>query len=74
MKDIEKRNRYLSVAKLAAEYTAFTQCTLRHLNFNASENNFYTVIKRIGKRKLLLSEEAFHEWIENQNNFEGGNQ
>ena len=74
MKDIEKRNRYLSVAQLAAEYPAFTQCALRHLIFNASENNFYTVIKRIGKRKLLLSEEAFHEWIENQNNFEGGNQ
>ena len=71
---MENHNRYLSVAQLAIEYPAFTQCALRHLIFNASENNFHTVIKRIGKRKLLLSEQAFHEWIENQNNLEGGNQ
>lgn len=66
-----KKNRYLSVAQLATEYPAFTQCALRHLIFNASENNFHIVIRRVGKRKLLLSEQAFHEWIENQNH-EGG--
>ena len=65
--NMENNQRYLSVAQLAAEYPAFTQCSLRHLIFNASENDFDKVIRRVGKRKLLLCEKAFHEWIESQN-------
>lgn len=72
MKDIETKNRYLTVPQMSEAYPAFSQSAFRHLIFNATTNNFYKVIRRVGKRKILLSEQALHEWIESQNQ-EGGN-
>ena len=39
---------------------------LRHLIFNADKNGFDAVIKRCGRR-VLIDEEAFFEWVDQQN-------
>ena len=69
--NVENKGRYLSVAQFASEHPAFSQSALRHLIFDASKNKFNSVIKRVGKKKILLSEQAFFSWIENQ---QGGKQ
>ena len=38
---------------------------LRHLIFNAKDNGFDSVIRRVGRR-VLLDETAFFEWVKNQ--------
>lgn len=39
---------------------------LRHLVFHAKTNGFDKVIRRVGK-KILISEPAFFQWVEEQN-------
>jgi hypothetical protein len=39
---------------------------LRHLIFNAETNGFDKVIKRVGRR-ILIDEQAFFEWVNQQN-------
>lgn len=43
---------------------------LRHLIFYAKTNGFDKVIRRVGRR-ILINEEAFFKWVEEQN---GGEQ
>jgi hypothetical protein len=38
---------------------------LRYLVFNAEKNGFASCIKRIGKR-ILIDEDAFFAWVDNQ--------
>jgi len=59
----QSRSRLLTVSQFATEHPAFSQSALRHLIFDASTNGFSTVICRVGKRKVLLDEEAFFQWI-----------
>ena len=40
---------------------------LRHLVFNAKQNGFDKVIRRIGRR-VLINEQAFFRWVEEKNN------
>lgn len=56
----------LSVQQFSEKHPAFSQSALRHLIFNSKANGFSQVIRRIGKRKLLLDEEAFFEWVLSQ--------
>lgn len=39
---------------------------LRHLIFHAKTNGFHKVVKRVGRR-VLIDEEAFFQYIEDQN-------
>ena len=39
---------------------------LRHLIFNAKNNGFDKVVRRVG-RNVLINEDAFFEWVEEQN-------
>ena len=39
---------------------------LRHLIFNANENGFDKVVKRVGRR-VLIDELAYFRWVEEQN-------
>ena len=39
---------------------------LRHLVFHADRNGFDKVVKRAGRR-VLIDENAFFEWVEEQN-------
>jgi len=58
--------RLLTVSQFASEHPAFSQASLRHLIFDAHTNGFAKVIRRIGKRKILLEEKSFFKWIEEQ--------
>lgn len=40
---------------------------LRHLIFHADKNGFDAVIRRCGRR-VLIDEQAFFQWVEQQNN------
>ena len=44
---------------------------LRHLIFNAEKNGFNKVIRRIGRR-VLIDEQAFFAWVDEQNGVKGG--
>lgn len=39
---------------------------LRHLVFHAKSNGFDQAIRRVGRR-VLIDEDAFFEWVEEQN-------
>ena len=56
-------SRYLTVRQWTAEKPWPPLGGLRHLIFNAKQNGFDTVIRRVGRR-VLLSESAFAAWIE----------
>ena len=38
---------------------------LRHLVFHANSNGFERVVKRVGRR-ILIDEQAFFEWVDEQ--------
>lgn len=65
-KALPQARRLMTVAQFAAEHPAFSQSAIRHLIFDAKSNKFSKVIKRIGKRKILLDEAAFFLWVEEQ--------
>jgi hypothetical protein len=67
MTQTEIETRLMTVAQFAAVHPAFSQSALRHLIFDADRNGFRSVIRRIGNRKILLSERSFFEWVEKQN-------
>ncbi len=58
-------NQYLTVRQLSEKYPAFPQGGVRHLIFHEDTNGFNAVTVRVGA-KVLLSEQAFLNWIENQ--------
>jgi len=45
--------------------------TIRKLIFNAEENGFSSVIRRIGRR-IYLVEEEFYRWLDEQNHNANG--
>lgn len=63
--------RLLTVSQLSVEHPAFSKAALRHLIFDAEKNGFHKVIRRVGKRKILLDEQEFFFWIDQQQK-EGG--
>lgn len=69
---IEKETRLMTVSQFATEHPAFSQSSLRHLIFDSGINGFHSVIRRIGKKKILLDEKSFFAWVEKQNQ-QGGN-
>jgi hypothetical protein len=69
--NVEKATRLMSVTQFATEHPAFSQSALRHLIFDADRNGFRSVIRRVGKRKVLLDERSFFEWVEKQNHLGG---
>jgi hypothetical protein len=58
--------RLLTVSQFATEHPAFSQAALRHLIFDADKNGFNSVIRRIGRRKVLLDERSFFLWVDTQ--------
>ena len=61
-----KKTRLLTVAQFALEHPAFSQSAVRHLIFDGRSNGFDLVVKRIGKRRVLIDEGAFFVWVEAQ--------
>ncbi len=44
---------------------------LRWLVFRAKSNGFHSVIRRVGRR-VLIDEQAFYRWVDEQNQKGGG--
>lgn len=60
------QSRLIPVTKWPDYHTWPSVSSLRHLIFNERNNGFNTVVRRVGKR-VLLDEQAFFEWVEQQN-------
>lgn len=57
---------YLTIKQLTNENPAFTEGGVRSLIFHSNKNGFKSCIRRIGRR-ILISRNAFTNWIEEQN-------
>jgi hypothetical protein len=55
-----------TVKQLAQANPAFTQASLRWLLFNREINGLQRVVVKVGRR-LLIDEEEFFAWIDEQN-------
>lgn len=56
---------YLTVKQMAAKHQIFSENSLRYHIFHEKSNGLDIAIRRVG-RKILLNEDAFFEWVENQ--------
>jgi len=56
-------NSYYSVKLLAEKHPGFSESYLRYLIFNSKTNGFNKCVTRIG-RKVLIDEDAFLKWFE----------
>lgn len=56
----------LTVKQMAGKYPAFSESSLRYHIFHEAKNGLDKAIRRIG-RKILIDEEAFFAWVEDQN-------
>jgi hypothetical protein len=60
-----------TVSKFVKNHPDFaTEGGIRHLIFHSETNGFYKVIRRLGRR-ILIDEEAFFIWLNNENNKRG---
>ena len=62
-------HRLIPVTKWNDHHEWPPQGGLRHLIFHAKTNGFDRVIKRAGRR-VLISEQAFFDWVERQSETE----
>lgn len=65
-KENTNHTQLLTVNQFVEKHQFATFGGLRHLIFYSNTNGFSKVIKRIGRR-ILLDENAFFSWVEEQN-------
>ncbi len=58
---------YLSIRDFAKQYSTWTESSIRWLIYNNTAGFNDTVVRRVGKSKILLSVADFWSWIEMQN-------
>ncbi|MEM7618677.1 MAG: hypothetical protein AAF244_04765 [Pseudomonadota bacterium] len=58
-------NNLLTVKQFSQKHPAFSEASLRYHIFNEESNRLSPALLRVG-RKILIKEEAFFNWIENQ--------
>ncbi len=58
---------YLTIREFAMKYSTFTESSIRWLIYNNTNGFNETVVRRVGKAKILLSVVDFWNWIEQQN-------
>lgn len=71
MANDKKPTNLIPITQWGCHHSWPPQGGLRHLVFNAEKNGFYKVIRRVGRR-VLIDEQAFFLWVDEQN--EGGEQ
>jgi len=59
------KTHYLTVKQLSEKYPAFPQGGIRSWIFS-DKNGFSKCLRRVGK-KILISEQDFHAWLDSQN-------
>ncbi len=62
----DKHSELIPVTKWNQYHVWPTTNALRHLIWEADKNGFNKVIRRVG-RTVLLDEESFFQWVEDQN-------
>jgi len=60
-----ENNRYFTVKQWQKKHEWPREGGLRHLIFNAKQNGFDSVIRRVGRR-ILIDEQAFLKWVDQQ--------
>lgn len=60
------QTRFIPVPQWEKYHSWPSKAALRALIFKAKENGFDKVVKRIGRR-VLIDENAFLDWVEDQN-------
>jgi len=63
---MKNSSRLIPVKQFAKTHPWPSESGLRHLIFNCNDNGFDRVLKRVGRR-ILIDEEAFYKWVDNQN-------
>lgn len=58
---------YLSIRDFAKQYSTWTESSIRWLIYTNTAGFNESVVRRVGKSKILLSVEDFWKWIEAQN-------
>jgi len=58
---------YLTPKQFVAKHQFMPMGGLRHLLFHSKENGLEKAILKIGKKKILISEVKFFEWLHEQN-------
>jgi len=58
---------YLTVNEMLEKYSWLKPGGLRHFLFNSKKNGLEKAIRRMGKRKILINEQLFFLWIDEQN-------
>ena len=66
VKKMEISTDLISVNEFSEKYPTFTKGALRSYIFNAKQNGFSEVIRRIGSR-VFIKEKNFFEWVERIN-------
>lgn len=61
------RSPYLTIRDFAKQYSTWTESSIRWLIYNNTAGFNDTVVRRIGKSKILLSVKDFWNWVEYQN-------
>lgn len=65
---------YLSIRDFAKQYTTWTESSIRWLIYNNTAGFNETVVRRVGKSRILLSVADFWRWVEHQNRQKNGAQ
>lgn len=58
---------YLTPKQFVDKHSFMPMGGLRHLLFYAKQTGLEKAILRIGKRKILISEDGFFNWLKEQN-------
>ena len=59
------KQEYLTVAQLAARYSAFSEAGIRWLIRNQNKNGFHACVRRIGSN-IVINVAEFEKWVEAQ--------
>ena len=60
-----------TVPQFCRRYPAFTPGSMRWLLFNRATNGLECAVLRVGRKKLLIDEVKFFEWLDKQQGVEG---
>jgi hypothetical protein len=65
--NIEAVPSLLTVQQFCEKHQAFTPGGIRWLLFHRESNGLTKAIVRVGKKRLLINEQRFFDWLDSQN-------
>lgn len=58
-----ERERFYTIKEFCKKHSWPTEHSIRWMMFNAEQNGFDKVVRRVGRR-ILIKEEEFYKWLE----------